>query len=243
MVQGEILRHKRWLGVCGGCGAASPRQPRGAPAYAKASARSRRSARREGGSACARKTDPPALAHDAAPARVFRSPVRDRLDSEVVRGPRDDSCASADGCAYGAVFRTDAARCPHRAAGLTWTRRRRPAGRLEPKRPDCPHRAAAEPCQGPGAMRPARCCRAGAWRRRGSSEKCTAGVPTRRGSDSPRTERPTRRPTLIISQRTAIPSRDGIVRHAPEVHFSGRRPRRRGPEVAPPPTATRSHLI
>jgi hypothetical protein len=75
-------------------------------------------------------------------------------------------------------------------------------------------------------------------RRRGSSEKCAAGVPIRRGSDSPRTKRPTRRPTLIISQRMANPSRDGIVRHATEVHFSGRRPRRRGSDVAPPAKAS-----
>ena len=121
------------------------------------------------------------------------------------------------------VFRTDAARWPHCAAGPTWTRRRPPSV----------GRAAAEARQVPGAMRPARGCPG--FLRRGSSEKCAAGVPIRRGSDSPPSPRITHTLTLISARRPANPSRDGSVRHAPEAHFSGRRTLRRGADVAPPP--------
>ena len=65
-------------------------------------------------------------------------------------------------------------------------------------------------------------------------EKCNAGVPTRRGSDSPPWKRRTHLLTLIRAQRPANPSRDGIARNSPELHFSGRRPRRRAPDVIPP---------
>ncbi len=55
---------------------------------------------------------------DAAPARVYRTPVKDHFgQGYVVRQWRIS--ASAVGSASGAVFGTDAARWPHRAADLT----------------------------------------------------------------------------------------------------------------------------
>ena len=46
-------------------------------------------------------------------------------------------------------------------------------------------------------------------------------------------------PTLILANRTANPSRGGIVRHAPEVQFSGRSPRCRRRNVPRPAAARR----
>ena len=69
-------------------------------------------------------------------------------------------------------------------------------------------------------------------------ENRTASVPVRVSSDSPLMERPTRRLTLISARHTAYPSERGIVRHALEVWFSGRRPRRRGADM-PSPLQTR----
>ena len=43
----------------------------------------------------------------AAPVRVIRRPVRDRLDNEVMRGAWDESGTSADGDACRRIFRTD----------------------------------------------------------------------------------------------------------------------------------------
>jgi hypothetical protein len=68
-----------------------------------------------GASAYARKNGPSAQAYGAAPARVSRSPVRDRLDIWVIRWDGDDRCASAGGSAYGPFFELIVARCPHRA--------------------------------------------------------------------------------------------------------------------------------
>ena len=62
-------------------------------------------------------------------------------------------------------------------------------------------------------------------------ENRTAGGPIRVSRDSPRTKRPTPRLTLISAKRTAHPSERGIVRHALEVWFSARRPRRRRADV------------
>ena len=53
-------------------------------------------------------------------------------------------------------------------------------------------------------------------------EKCSAGVPIRRGSDSPLVKRQTPKPTLILARRPANPSRGGFLRPSPELHFSAR---------------------
>ena len=59
---------------------------------------------RHGASVYARKNDPPAMAHGAAPARVIRRPVKDRLDNQVVCDAWDESGASTDRHACGPFF-------------------------------------------------------------------------------------------------------------------------------------------
>jgi hypothetical protein len=108
----------------------------------------------------------------------------------------DESWACADRDACRPFFRTDVAACPHRAEGLT-----------------CLPRS----CDGAGEATAKRVARR---RHVGSAARCgqrdqrqsrnrAAGVPIRVRRDSPRTERQTRRPTLISARRAPHPSERG----------------------------------
>ena len=70
-------------------------------------------------------------------------------------------------------------------------------------------------------------------------ENCAVGGPIRRGGDSPPAHVAAVSRTLIIARPWVNPSRDGTVRHTPEVQFSGRRPSCRGAVPASRPRTPR----
>jgi hypothetical protein len=189
----------------------------------------------------------------AAPVRVIRTPVRDRLDNEVMSDAWDESRTSADEDACRRFFRTDAAACPHRAAPLTCRGRRACGCRGSNTRVDGQHRRLAlhadrERFEGEdggeglsGRRRDADSPLLARHDHAGEVENRAAGVPIRVRGVSPLTEWPTALPTLISTKWPASPSERGIVRHAPEAWFSGRRPRRRGAD-RPSPLRRPAHL-
>jgi hypothetical protein len=85
--------------------------------------------------------------------------------------------------------------------------------------------ASAKARQGPGAMRTARCV---------SLEKWSAGVPIGGGATIVPSVCTASLSNRSLTDSRITPAGAAIVRHATEDHFSGRRPRRRGPDVTPP---------
>jgi hypothetical protein len=171
-----------------------------------------------GASAYARKNDPPAVAPDAASARLIRRPLRDRLDVWVV-------------CAAGtkqrlrrwerlhAVFR--AARIEDEACSSALSALPRGPDIDSPRAPADQHVTRAGGGGTSGARRDAasplgRGTLIGAAR---SKLQRRRSVPSRRGFANGL--RKTRVPTLIITRRTISTSRDGCVRSAPELQFPG----------------------
>ena len=188
-----------------GAASAKSGQSLGAPAFAEATARSRRSAKRVGGSVYARKNDLPArVLRGRLRLGLIRRPVRDRLDNQVVRGAWDESGASADGDACRPFFDLTprAARIAPRPWPDSAEAARRHGGAVRAGR-------APKACRPCGAMRPARCVPAVRLAQAGAVEKRTAGGPIRGRRDSPLRQRHTRRPTLISATRTPNPSDRG----------------------------------
>ena len=182
--------------VFSGAGSAASHQGLDAPAYARLRRGQAEARRAKADRPDARKNGAPAVAHDAAPARVIRRPVRDRLDNQVGPAPGTKATPppmgtparrfSTWGLALAASRRAPEMTLPNHLAGLitAWGARA-----LMRRR----HVGVAARC-GQGAAQ---------------LEKHTGGGPCRGRRDSPPTSQFTPPPTLILANRPDHPSERG----------------------------------